>query len=497
MEVPLYFARASFPGQGPVFPVLAGPSRVEDVLPLLLALQEAAQGFGDYFVAIDEASEFHEFSSGTLLLHSIEGVAHDGDQHVQQHQRHHNRSQQEYEVLEHRVLLDGEVSKVEEEDVHQVGRVGGGSELVERGGGGEEERDDEVGRADEEEEGNHVLHDFDDDPEQHARALEEREDREGLDAMEEAQEGEKELVQLLVVRHRNCHSEVEEAEDEAQEVEPVPEIGEVEALLLAHFNDLDGQVPGLDEEERDDEDGGEVEGSVDEDEEEPQKEEARLQSEIPARVLPPLLDEDLDKLAVEDGGVVGAGEVLEELEGGGVVARGEAQHTPEYLDLVLLVGAPFFEVLFEAPQVLLVRLKAHLRDRSVGPHSLDFFERLFVEPVEGDLERLGLLVKGLDAVLEDEEEGVVLVTPHLLGDLEDEILPIEGFLKLAEGVGLGQVDKNERVEFKSRHCSLSLAPDLQDLVNVGCGAPGAGFLPRPQSSESGLHVFLLRAALSL
>ena len=70
--------------------------------------------------------------------------------------------------------------------MHQVGRVGGGSELGKRGGGGEEERDDEIGRADEEEEGNHVLHDFDDDPEQHARALEEREDREGLDAMEEA-----------------------------------------------------------------------------------------------------------------------------------------------------------------------------------------------------------------------------------------------------------------------------------------------------------------------
>lgn len=84
-----------------------------------------------------------------------------------------------------------------------------------------------------------------------------------------------------------------------------------------------------------------------EDEEQPQQQEACLKSKVPTRVLPPLLNKDLDGLLVEDPRVAAACEVLEKLKSGWVVAGREAQHASEYLDLVLLVGGLLLEVLFE------------------------------------------------------------------------------------------------------------------------------------------------------
>ena len=126
--------------------------------------------------------------------------------------------------------------------MHQELRVSAESKFLERGGGGEEESDDEVGGEDEEEERNHVLHYFYHDSEEHTGALEEREDGEGLEAVEEAQKREEEMVEEGVVGGRNSHSEVEEAKHKAKEVEPIPEIREIVPPLLAHFYGLNREV---------------------------------------------------------------------------------------------------------------------------------------------------------------------------------------------------------------------------------------------------------------
>ena len=56
----------------------------------------------------------------------------------------------------------------------------------------------------------------------------------------------------------------------------------------------------MDEEERNDAEGSAVEGRVEEENEESTREEEVVEDEEPERVLPPLLEVDLDKLGLKD-----------------------------------------------------------------------------------------------------------------------------------------------------------------------------------------------------
>ena len=102
-------------------------------------------------------------------------------------------------------------------------------------GGGEEEGDSNCGGYHEHHERDHVLHYFDYNSEKHASALEEGEDVEGLHAVEEAQQSQKDCLSAILRRRAplsNCHSEISECKGKAEDVEVVPEIMEVRAALF-------------------------------------------------------------------------------------------------------------------------------------------------------------------------------------------------------------------------------------------------------------------------
>ena len=86
---------------------------------------------------------------------------------------------------------------------------------------------------------------------------------------------------------------------------------------------------------------------MEEDEDETKDEESCFEQEVPARVLPPLLDEDLGECLLVDVVVSCVVEVLEETQSGGVVAGRELDDAPRYLGEVLLVGALLLQFLLE------------------------------------------------------------------------------------------------------------------------------------------------------
>ena len=118
---------------------------------------------------------------------------------------------------------------------------------------------------------------------------------EGLHALEEAEQSQEHgLGPVLGGRgaaspgHRN--SEVDEGEDEAEDVEVVPEVGEIGATSLAlQFHRFDGEVPELDEEKRNDEERGAEEGGMEEEKEKPTQQEGVVKDKEPESVLPSLL----------------------------------------------------------------------------------------------------------------------------------------------------------------------------------------------------------------
>ena len=112
-----------------------------------------------------------------------------------------------------------------------------------RSGRGEEERESDSGGHHEDHEGNHVLDYFNDNAEEDTSALEEREDLEGLHTLEQAKQSEEHSLGAILRGRLNSqgYPEVGEGEEEAEDVEVVPEVREVGSTSLIHgFDDLDG-----------------------------------------------------------------------------------------------------------------------------------------------------------------------------------------------------------------------------------------------------------------
>ena len=292
---------------------------------------------------MDESPHFLEVPHSLLLHHSVVSVSHYRDQQVQEHERHHQDSQQEHNHLQSRVLLKGEVPEVQKIDMQQEARVGALLESIIWSGGGEEERDSKSGGHHEEHERNHVLDDFDDNAEEDASALEEREDLEGLHALEQAQKSQERALRAVLGRGgaspTDRHSEVDEGEDETENVEVVPEVAKVSAAFVLHFNGLDGQAPDLDGEKREDEEGRAEEGGVEEEQEQPSQEQGVVKDEEAERIVPPLLEVDLDELGLEDGEVPSVGEVPTESECEGMIAWRKPKRASVDLDLSPLILA--------------------------------------------------------------------------------------------------------------------------------------------------------------
>ena len=77
--IPLVYALLS-----KVFHIL----RYKDVGPTRNTLHAFTEGASDGLVSVDESSHFLEIASLLFLLHSIESVSHDGNQHVQEDEGH-------------------------------------------------------------------------------------------------------------------------------------------------------------------------------------------------------------------------------------------------------------------------------------------------------------------------------------------------------------------------------------------------------------------------
>ena len=241
-----------------------------------------------------------------LPPHSVVSIPHYRDQQVQKHESHDEDCQDENGFIESGVLLELEVTEVKTVNMEQQVRVGDIGESSIGSGRGEEERDSQSGGHHKHHERNHVLDYFDDNAEKDTSALEEREDVEGLHTLEEAQQSQKDGLGTVLRRRgtaalSHCHSEVGEGEDEAKDVKVVPEVGEVGATsLFLLLNDLDGEVPELDEEKGDKDEGSAEEGSMEEENEQPSQEEGAIQNKESDRVLPSHLEVDLEKLGLED-----------------------------------------------------------------------------------------------------------------------------------------------------------------------------------------------------
>ena len=73
-----------------------------------------------------------------------------------------------------------------------------------------------------------------------------------------------------------------ETEDHSQEIKPVPEISEVATLATVEIDDFSEEVPRLDEQQRNENEGVAEEGSVEEEKEHPYDEEHALDEEEPS-----------------------------------------------------------------------------------------------------------------------------------------------------------------------------------------------------------------------
>ena len=164
-------------------------------------------------------------------------------------------------------------------------------------------------------------------------------------------------------------------------------------LLLSELYHLNGQVPNLDEEQRDEVEsctGGSV---VEKDEKEPQKKEACLQSEVPFGVIPSLLDEELDQLLLVNGEIFGVVEVLEELQSVWVVTGRKAQHASPYLNEVLFIALLGYSCFELSEPFLTWVLVGHFSNGSLHSDCLHFFKGQFIEFLERDFLRFRLRVE--------------------------------------------------------------------------------------------------------
>lgn len=117
--------------------------------------------------------------------------------------------------------------------------VGSLFEIHLNSGGGEEQSHNQSGCKDKEEEWDHVLDDFDHNPQQHSGAFKEREDRVNFHTLEESEESEKEGLSWVRWRVHHTHHEVKEREQESKHIKPVPQIPQIRTSLLPQLNHLD------------------------------------------------------------------------------------------------------------------------------------------------------------------------------------------------------------------------------------------------------------------
>ena len=161
-------------------------------IPACFPLPFASAGcLSNDLVPVDEPCHFLQIASALLLPHSVEGVSHYGDQHVEENKWHDQDGQDEDGSIQSRVVIKGEVPEVQKIHVHQEARIGVSRKSILRRGRGEEESDSDGGGQDEEHEWNHVPQYFNDNAEKDASALEEGEDVERLHALEQTQKGQK------------------------------------------------------------------------------------------------------------------------------------------------------------------------------------------------------------------------------------------------------------------------------------------------------------------
>ena len=202
----------------PILPLILQTPGIEDVFRLFLFhFLEAAQCLRYDFIPIHQAHLFQRLAEWLFFLHSVEGVAHDCDEHVQQHEWDSHSRENEDKLFQGRVRCSGEISKVDEEDMHKELRVGVALKLASGSGGREEQGDNQVGGQEEDEERSHVFDDFDDNAKENSSGLEKGEYREGLQTLEETQQSEEHGLHLLGRRVSDDGSpKVEDAKDEAE-----------------------------------------------------------------------------------------------------------------------------------------------------------------------------------------------------------------------------------------------------------------------------------------
>ena len=118
---------------------------------------------------------------------------------------------------------------------------------------------------------------------------------------------------------------------------------------------------------------------MNEENEELEQKEPIFKCEEPARFTPSLLNVDLDKLALEDGEVLGVGELLSQSESGWVVTGRKLKPTAVYFDLPLLFLASLFQFVLEHGHTVFFELKRHFSLRSLSVCIFNFSKSSLIE----------------------------------------------------------------------------------------------------------------------